>query len=77
MAIRSEEMYQLPIALTKKELHEITGYKTAQKQINALVSMGIPFKIRPNGTPFVARPDISMTLESSGRKYAEPKLNLI
>jgi uncharacterized protein DUF4224 len=43
------------IGLTKAELHEVTGFKYPQKQIHALALMGIPFRVRPDGTPFVAR----------------------
>ena len=43
------------IGLTKAELHEVTGFRYPKKQIHALVLMEIPFKVRPNGTVFVAR----------------------
>jgi len=37
------------------EIREVTGYALPKKQVEALLIMGIPFKIRPNGSPFVAR----------------------
>ncbi len=43
------------IGLTKAELHEVTGFRYPKKQIHALALMDIPFKVRPNGTVFVAR----------------------
>ena len=43
------------IGITKAELHEVTGFRYPKKQIHALVLMEIPFKVRPDGTPFVAR----------------------
>jgi hypothetical protein len=43
------------IGLTRAELHEVTGFKYPQKQIHALALMDIPFRVRPDGTPFVAR----------------------
>ena len=46
-----------PIALSPAEIQLVTGYKLAKKQIEALALMEIPFKVRPNGTPYVARVD--------------------
>jgi uncharacterized protein DUF4224 len=43
------------IGLTVAELFEVTGFKYPKKQIHALALMEIPFKVRPDGTPFVAR----------------------
>jgi len=43
------------IGLTKKELTFVTGYARASNQLTALMEMGIEFKIRPDGTPFVSR----------------------
>lgn len=48
-------MNTLSIGLTPAELYEVTHYRYPQKQINALVLMGIPFKVRPDGSVFVAR----------------------
>ena len=43
------------IGLTSDELYQVTHYRYAKKQIHALALMEIPFKVRPNGTVFVAR----------------------
>ena len=43
------------IGLTAAELLDVTGFKYPKKQIHALALMEIPFKVRPDGTPFVAR----------------------
>ena len=43
------------IGLTPAELFEVTGFRYPKKQIRALALMEIPFKVRPDGTPFVAR----------------------
>lgn len=51
-------MNNTTIGLTPEELYQITHFRYAKKQINALVLMEIPFKVRPDGTVFVARADI-------------------
>ena len=43
------------IGLTSDELYQVTHYRYAKKQIHAIALMNIPFKVRPNGTVFVAR----------------------
>jgi hypothetical protein len=43
------------IGLTSDELYQVTHYRNASKQIHALALMDIPFKVRPDGTVFVAR----------------------
>ena len=43
------------IGLTSDELYQVTHYRNSGKQIHALALMEIPFKVRPDGTPFVAR----------------------
>jgi hypothetical protein len=43
------------IGLTSDELYQVTHYRYAKKRIHALALMDIPFKVRPNGTVFVAR----------------------
>lgn len=43
------------IGLTPDEVYEVTHYRYPQKQIQALVQMDIPFKVRPDGSVFVAR----------------------
>lgn len=53
------------LALSPSELTELTGYKIVKKQISALGYMRIPFKLRPNGTPFVAKAVIVDNTEKS------------
>lgn len=43
------------IALTPDELFEITRKRRYSAQCRALAEMGIPFKHRPDGSPFVRR----------------------
>ena len=43
------------IGLTSDELYQVTHYRYAKKQIHALALMEIPFRVRPDGTVFVAR----------------------
>ena len=59
------------IGLTPEEIYQITHYRYAKKQIHALVLMEIPFKVRPNGTVFVARSDIEGTPNTA--KVIQPK----
>jgi len=46
------------ICLTPDELQLVTHYRNNAKQIHALALMDIPFKVRPDGTVFVARANI-------------------
>jgi hypothetical protein len=48
-------MHTLSLTLTDAEVRELTGYKVAMYQVRALRSMGIPFRVRPDGKPAVAR----------------------
>ena len=43
------------LTLSQKELIELTGKTRKAKQIEALKFLGVPFKIRPDGTPAVLR----------------------
>jgi hypothetical protein len=43
------------IGLSPEEVYELTHYKQLKKQCEALADMCIPFSVRPDGTPFVAR----------------------
>jgi len=63
------------IALSSDEIREVTGYKLSKKQIDALILMDIPFKIRPDGTPFVARA-IIMPQQQIPAAANEPKAHL-
>lgn len=65
------------IALTSVELQEVTGYKSVKKQMYALALMEIPFKVRPNGTPFVARSSVDSETSTSRESAPEPVLTPI
>ena len=49
------------VGLTPQELTFVTGYARASNQRTALIEMGIEFKVRPDGTPFVARTTLDGT----------------
>lgn len=63
------------LGLTPNQIHEVTGFRRASKQIQALVIMDIPFKVRLDGSPFVARSAIS---DPEGKAPVKPEavLNL-
>ena len=65
------------ITLTPDELREITGYKIASKQMEALTYMGIPFRARPDGTPCVLRSALVAATSTDGKARMQPKLNAI
>lgn len=44
-----------PINLSQAEIRDITGYKKCDAQCRALLTMNIPYRPRPDGTPVVAR----------------------
>lgn len=48
--------------LTHQELWELTHKKTFSAQKRALNSMGIDYKIRPDGTPAVLRSHLEKTM---------------
>lgn len=48
------------IGLTTIQVIEVTGRKRAKDQCAALAQMRIPFRVRHDGTPFVAIADISL-----------------
>lgn len=45
----------MSICLTNQEIKDITGATAKRLQAEALLSMGIPFKIRPDGSLLVSR----------------------
>jgi len=57
------------ICLSKSEISELTGKVRFSAQARALRSMGIDFKIRPDGSIMVYRKDIEAETAS---KTAEP-----
>jgi hypothetical protein len=64
------------IGLTPNQLQEVTGYKHTKNQLRALALMEIPFKVRPDGTPFVTRTSIDASTEEA-EVMLEAKLTLI
>lgn len=44
-----------PITLTTDEIRELTGKTRCAAQVRVLQKMGVPVKIRPDGSPCVAR----------------------
>lgn len=68
-----------PLCLTKAELEELTGRRYSRKQIEALVFMGIKFRVRPDGSPAVLRADLLAEDEDNKpkKKRVGPRLDLI
>ncbi|WP_199103214.1 DUF4224 domain-containing protein [Aquitalea sp. ASV11] len=44
-----------PLFLTTEEVAQLTGYTIKRKQVEALRSMGVVFRVNPAGTPIVTR----------------------
>ncbi len=65
--------------LTKEELQELTGFKYPRKQIEALIFMGVKFRVRPDGTPAVLHSDLTpeKAEEPPKRRPVEPRFDLI
>lgn len=67
------------LTLNPKELYEITGRKRSLNQIEALRTMNIPFRIRPDGSPIVLRAVIEVELGYAPRqpqKATSPRLRI-
>lgn len=64
------------ICLTPDELYEVTGFRRASKQIEALAIMDIPFKVRPDGSPFVARIAVNDPEDKASARELKAVLNL-
>jgi len=61
--------------LTLAEIKDITGKTHRQKQALVLAAMGIPFKIRPDGTILVSRQAYSASMgceQERSEKVIEP-----
>lgn len=61
--------------LTKAEISEITGKRAHKLQIAELQYLGIPYRVRQDGTPLVHRSDLPM-LRNESSKPADVNLNL-
>lgn len=66
------------LALTSDEIVEITCRVKKSAQCDALASMGIPFKIRPDGTPVVLRAVMEAAFghATKNERPASPRLRL-
>lgn len=64
--------------LTPEELAELTSRVRRKAQCDVLRQMGIPFKIRPDGSPAVLRAAMEASLGYAPKKSgsASPKLRL-
>ena len=56
--------------LTPEELVELTHYKGAKRQINALMHMGFKFMVRPDGTVAILRAHVEKIMGVSDSKAA-------
>lgn len=65
-----------PIGLTKDQLRELTGYLHNKNQCDALILMGIAFRVRPDGSPFVPLSAIEPGTKSLDKVH-EPVLTQI
>jgi hypothetical protein len=64
------------LCLTRDELVDLTDYRRRDKQREALVSMGIRFRVAPTGAIKVLRADIE-TVQTRGRNRGGPDLDAI
>ncbi|GAB1835935.1 DUF4224 domain-containing protein [Achromobacter xylosoxidans] len=66
------------LTLSQKELLEVTGKARKAGQIAALKHLGIPFKIRPDGSPVVLRAAMEAALGHATKNQgpASPSLRL-
>lgn len=64
----------MSLALTPDELVEVTGRTRHKAQAEALTAMGIPYRLRPDGSPLVLR--VHVIHETTEKKQASPELHL-
>lgn len=66
------------ITLSNHELIELTQKVRYKAQCSVLASLGVPFKIRKDGTPVVLRSSLEATLGNApkNQKQATPSLRL-
>jgi len=64
--------------LTADQLKEVTGKCRARAQVDVLAALGIPFKVRPDGTPIVLRAafEVAMGYASTQNRPTSPKVRL-
>ncbi|GAB1578625.1 MULTISPECIES: DUF4224 domain-containing protein [Bordetella] len=66
------------LTLSPDELAEITGKTRKTSQVEILRELGIPFKIRPNGTPVVLRSamEVALGYATKNEKPRSPTLRI-
>ena len=66
------------LTLSRDELIELTGRTQKGKQVEALKALGIPFKVRPNGTPAVLRTvmEVSLGHATTNKGPSSPRLRV-
>lgn len=66
------------LTLTTDEIVEITGRRRTAAQRQALTSMGIAYRIRPDGTPAVLRAvaEVAMGQSKATEGSARPQLRV-
>lgn len=65
------------IHLAYEEIVGITGMRQHAAQLRALVSMRIPARLRPDGTVFVNRNDLSGTTSNKPARTKEPNFGAL
>ena len=53
---------QGPMFLNRDELKDLTGFSRRHHQCQQLVALGIPFKVRWDGSPIVLKKTVEQTL---------------
>lgn len=66
----------MSLCLTKDELQDLTGYRRRDRQLFALVSMRIRFRVTPTGAIKVLRSDVE-SQSARERHEREPDLEAI
>jgi hypothetical protein len=71
-------MSKLSLTLSREELFEITGYKSARKQLEVLQHKGLPAFMRPDHTVSLGRAHYEQWVSSSRNEPArrQPQLEL-
>lgn len=62
--------------LTPGELYQLTHYKHALRQKAALITMGVPYRVRPDGSLAVARAIFDKGTEYRATIRSEPQIRL-
>lgn len=65
---------RVTLVLTPDELVEYTGKQRSKAQARALKDMGIPYRLRPDGSPVVLR--VHVLYETTEERPASPEMHL-